>query len=90
MLEIAEFNSATTLLDFGCGCSGLMDYIKAHNIKNIDYHGLDISKKFIEASKKKYPNTKYYLIDVLKNNIEENFDYIIMNGVLKNVKRDWL
>jgi len=71
-----------TLLDFGCGASHLYEYIIKNNIKNIEYSGLDISKKFIKLSEKKFPETNYYCVDILndKASIPE-FDYIIINGV---------
>ena len=84
MLEIIDKNIASkiSLLDFGCGVSGLYDYILDHGILNIEYSGLDISPAFIEASQKKYPKIEYYNIDILDSDIFlPQFDYIVMNGV---------
>lgn len=70
------------LLDFGCGASHLYEFIKDSKFSGIKYSGLDISKKFIAFSKKKFPNNKYYCLDILKNgNKLRIFDYIILNGV---------
>jgi SAM-dependent methyltransferase len=72
----------TSVLDFGCGASHLYDFILSRGIDTIDYSGLDISPKFIELSKRKFPQNKYYCVDVLEpgSTIPE-FDYITMNGV---------
>ena len=79
---IKDKNINTTLLDFGCGLSHLYEYIISNNISNINYSGLDISEKFIEASRLKFPNIMYYNNDLLENNVDlPQFDYIIMNGI---------
>lgn len=86
MLDIVRINKDSntnvSILDFGCGTSHLLEFIKKNNYKNIDYSGLEISKKFIDIAKKKYPNNAYFLMDILEpNQTLPNFDYIIMNGV---------
>ena len=84
MLEVIKDKSKVVkLLDFGCGCGHLLTFIKNENIKNIEYYGLDISKKFIDLCKRKFPDNKFYCIDVLKDNISflPSFDYVIINGV---------
>lgn len=71
-----------TLLDFGCGTAGLLDYINSHNIQKIIYAGLDISSAFIQVCKTKYPHIPFYNIDILEPSISlPCFDYIVMNGV---------
>ena len=41
---IKEKTENIKLLDFRCGCGHLLEYIEEKNL-NIDYYGLDISKK---------------------------------------------
>jgi len=75
-------SSRIGLLDFGCGASHLYDYILANKLSHIDYAGLDISEKFIQLSKEKYPQISYYCLDILQSSIElPAFDYIVLNGV---------
>lgn len=84
MLEIIGKNTAgkTSVLDFGCGVSGLYDYILDQGISYVDYSGLDISSAFTEASQKKYPKLKYFNVDILDpDTCLPQFDYIVMNGV---------
>ena len=66
MLEVIkeDFHKTIELLDFGCGTSMLYDYIQQKNLKNIVYTGLDMSKKFINYSKEKYPQNDFYLLDI--------------------------
>ncbi len=84
MLDVIRPDPETKIeiLDFGCGASHLYEYILKQNLKNIVYNGCDISEKFIELSKIKFPKIKYYCGDVLDSGFKiPNFDYIIMNGV---------
>ena len=84
MLEVVKLRSGkiTSLLDFGCGTSALYEHMLATPFRNTKYSGIDLSMKFIELSKKKYPSNKYYCLDILEGDGElPNFDYIVMNGV---------
>ena len=86
MLDIIKLNeengNIVSLLDFGCGTSHLLEYIKKNKVEKILYSGLDISQKFIDVAKKKYPNNSFYCIDILDLGVEiKSFDYIVMNGV---------
>ena len=84
MLDVIRESQSTkvSLLDFGCGTSHLKDYIHANHLVHIDYSGLDISEKFINLSKDKYPNTNYYCMDILYGSIQlPRFDYVVLNGV---------
>ena len=85
MLDLLRGNQGT-ILDFGCGCSGLLDFANSKGIK-INYSGLDLSEKFLSTSKKKYPQINYYNTDVLREDLGCSFDYVLMNGVL-TVKND--
>ena len=83
MLNIIENkNKKVSILDFGCGCGHLLEYIQEQNL-NIEYYGLDISKLFYECCKEKFPKHTFYNIDILKDSTHNlpNFDYIILNGV---------
>ncbi len=84
MLDVIREDPRTkvNLLDFGCGASHLLDYIRANQFNHIGYSGLDISEKFIRLSQEKYPATKYYCLDILQEAIQlPSFDYIVLNGV---------
>lgn len=71
-----------SLLDFGCGASHLYEYILKNGLTNIEYSGLDLSKKFVDLSKSKFPSINYYCLDILDDPIDlPHFDYIIMNGI---------
>ena len=85
MLDVirpADRNASVQLLDFGCGASHLYEYILTRRMDRISYSGLDLSEKFIELSKSKFPAVNYYCVDLLSEDATiPNFDYIVMNGV---------
>ena len=89
MLDILKYSNKNTkysLLDFGAGCGGLYDFIKSNNY-NINYTALDISPKFCDIIKNKYIDIDVLNIDIFKNEIYHNYDFIILNGVFTE-KRD--
>ena len=84
MLDIIRLNldKDVSILDFGCGTAHLLEFINKKGIKGIDYSGLDISQKFVDVAKMKFPNHSFYCMDFFDSYNElENFDYIVMNGV---------
>lgn len=71
-----------TLLDFGCGAAHLLEYIIQNDLHTWDYVGFDLSEKFIELCRQKFPSHKFIWGDVLLNElILPNADYVVMNGV---------
>ena len=82
MLEIVPVTDPCTLLDFGCGLSGLKTHLDRTNRDYINYTGLDISKKFVDESQKLFPRVEYLHCDILKHRVERQWDWVICNGVL--------
>lgn len=86
MLDVIRFSktaeSPVSLLDFGCGAGHLLAHIRARNITDIHYAGLDVSEKFVDLCRRKFPNVPFYQADILDEKTElPQFDYIVMNGV---------
>jgi SAM-dependent methyltransferase len=84
MLELipAPRPSLVKLLDFGCGTSHLYEHIVSSGTAGIEYSGLDLSPKFIELSRKKFPKNHYICADILEEpDAVPTSDYIVMNGV---------
>jgi SAM-dependent methyltransferase len=70
------------LLDFGCGASHLYEHMVATGVTGIEYTGLDLSPKFVELSRKKFPHNRYICADILEEpETISSCDYIVMNGV---------
>lgn len=91
MLELIRFKSETdeiTLLDFGCGNGMFLDFILQQSTYKINYSGLDLSPKFVDLCKRKFPKNTFYCSDLLQEPYTiPVFDYVVMNGVFTE-KRD--
>lgn len=70
----------SSLLDFGCGFAGFMDWMLAKNKTIPSYAGLDINKSFYDYCVPKYPNSDFFNLDILVDNSIPEYDYIICNG----------
>lgn len=85
MLEVvksAHREETVRLLDFGCGAAHLYEYVRENGVANIEYAGLDLSNKFIELCRSKFPANQFYCLDLLEDNDTlPSFDYIVMNGI---------
>jgi SAM-dependent methyltransferase len=87
MLELLRTSAGeiVTVLDFGCGASHLYEYIRKHGRRDIAYAGLDLSSRFLELSRRKFPVITYYELDILEGYGDlPDFDYIIMNGIFNS------
>jgi SAM-dependent methyltransferase len=91
MLDVVRPEDAertVRLLDLGCGASALYEHISERGIPNVDYTGLDLSPKFVELCRAKFPENEYHCVDVLEEaGSLPRFDYVVMNGVV-TVKRE--
>jgi SAM-dependent methyltransferase len=83
MLDVIRDDTApVTLLDFGCGASHLYEYILRHGLDRITYEGLDLSRRFLQVSREKFPSVTYHDIDILDDAAAlPDFDYVVANGV---------
>jgi SAM-dependent methyltransferase len=70
------------LLDFGCGAGHLLEFIRQHRVPGVEYHGLDLSERFVALCRGKFPGVCFIHADVLDPAAElGKYDYMIMNGV---------
>lgn len=77
--------SNVSVLDVGCGFGDFYGFLKAdgslHRNK-ISYTGYDISPKILEVARKKYPDAKFELKDILEDRYVPKFDYVFCSGAL--------
>jgi len=71
-------SSKMTLLDYGCGFADLNLFLKKH-FYNLQYNGCDINNKFINISKKNYPNDNIFHINS-SDDLNNNYDIILISG----------
>ena len=76
--------SGVSVLDAGCGLGDLYGFFKAEGLlhrNRISYIGYDVSPKLLEAARKKYPDAKFELIDILEDRYVPKFDYVFCSGI---------
>jgi SAM-dependent methyltransferase len=84
MLEMIQGSpEGVSLLDFGCGAAHFYEYIQRVGLGDrIEYSGLDVSPKFLELSRSKFPDITFYEADLLAGDTDlPSFDYVVMNGI---------
>lgn len=71
-----------TLLDFGCGAAHLYAHLQRRRWTHIRYLGVDASPRFIEVSRRKFPEIEFLCADVLAEAVAlPEVDYVVLNGV---------
>jgi SAM-dependent methyltransferase len=79
-----QSESRFSILDFGCGYGGMLDYLQPVYGERISYTGYDLSLAMIEEAKVKYANRGEFTQAL---NPSEKWDFIVASGVF-NVKQD--
>jgi SAM-dependent methyltransferase len=71
-----------SLLDFGCGAGHLLAHLRAEQQRNVRYMGIDMSPKFVDLCRDKFPDSEFLCGDILQGDVEiPQVDYVVMNGV---------
>ena len=77
-----DFNGKN-ILDVGCGFASFARFLNKRYC-DFTYTGIDIVPEFVEKSRKRYPQHRFFLGDYFNDPIKENFDVIIASGVLNS------
>src|SRR5262245_20064995 len=80
---IRERDTPVTILDLGCGLGHLLDFIESHaGYRHLQYTGLDISSRYLDAARARRLHHEFILMDVLESDEQlPIFDYVVLNGV---------
>ena len=90
LLKVLNADKNCTLLDFGCGYGGLLDYCIKQQL-DVNYTGFDISEPMIaEAVKLHPPSAK---VNWTTSIPDKGFDFIVASGIfnvrLQSGKEEW-
>lgn len=85
--------SGKKVLDFGCGMGGMTLWLDKHY--DCDVKGIDIDSNHIEISnmlKAKHgkEHVQFILQDIVKQPLNEEFDFIFLNDVAEHIHPDYL
>ncbi len=83
---VSLFNKTSniSILDVGCGLGHLYQFLRDEGFMKkykIDYTGYDISSKFLEIAKRKFPEARFEIKDILADRSPKKFDYVFCSGV---------
>ena len=84
LLVYGKKASNLSILDVGCGFGDLYSFLKREGILSrhkIRYTGFDISPKLLEVARKKHPDARFELKDILEERHLPRSDYIFSSGV---------
>lgn len=71
-----------SLLDFGCGAGHLLEHLRRAGPEDVRYLGADISPRFIDLCRRKFPDESFTLVDVLREPDRlPAADFVVANGV---------
>jgi len=68
------------VLDFGCGKGDFYQFLMDRGL-SVRYSGWDISEGLIGLAVRKYPGVDFRLLDIDRDRIDQDFDYIFLCGV---------
>jgi len=77
----------SSVLDVGCGFCDLYDYLAEHNWKG-RYVGIDLVDDFLKHSKNRHSDLELYKMDILEENIEDKFDFVVASGIFNYKLKD--
>ena len=78
-----------SVLDIGCGFGDLFTFLQQTISYKGKYTGFDITPEFIDVSKGRFPKTDFRIFDILSDETDEKWDYVVLTGTL-NIKTDEL
>lgn len=79
LLDIGKIDGKK-VLDFGCGKGDFCRFLEERDI-HVHYTGFDINEKFIAMAREKNPGAFFRVLDIGRDTIDEDFDYIFLCGV---------
>ena len=70
-----------TLLDLGCGFGDFLGYLRTQGREIRRYVGLDLVPDIVEVARRKHPEGRFEVRDVLREGIAGRYDYAVANGI---------
>lgn len=79
MLDIGDIQGSK-ILDFGCGKGDFYGFLKDRGM-DVKYTGIDINERLINLARNRYPGVDFRVLDIEKEDLQEDFDFIFLCGV---------
>jgi SAM-dependent methyltransferase len=85
ILVYGKKSSGISVLDVGCGFGDFYGLLKAEGLvhrNRISYTGYEIAPRILEVARRKYPDARFELKDILEDRYVPKFDYVFCSGAL--------
>jgi tetratricopeptide (TPR) repeat protein len=79
--QVQGLRSGVRVLDVGCGLGALKDYFDRSGLA-VDYTGYDIVPAMVERARRRHPEARFEVRDILRDPPGERFDFVFCSGVL--------
>jgi len=86
--EMGDFSNKS-VLDVGCGFGDFYTFLKEHNIFPEKYIGIDINPEMIATARLRLPEVTFLVRDILDDEINEKFDYVVASGIFPLKTPNW-
>ncbi len=90
LFYITQRRKDISILDVGCGLGHFYKFLKDEGFisrDRIEYCGYDISEKLIKIARKRHPEARFLVKDILKDEVKP-FDYVFCSGVFNIILTD--
>ena len=77
--QIDDLNH-NSVLDLGCGLGALGEFFQKQEIQ-VDYTGYEICSRMVNMAKNLRPYLRIKELDILEDDVQERFDWILSSGV---------
>jgi SAM-dependent methyltransferase len=86
LLEIGELDERR-VLDLGCGCGHFFPVLNGR-FPRASYVGMDVAGDLVAAAAAAYPDGRFVERDVLREGLEERYDYVLMSALFNDPEPD--
>ncbi len=77
----------SSIIDAGCGFGEYYNYLFDNDLKPLSYRGIDCEEQMIELASKRFLDTKFYIKNVLYDELDIA-DYYICSGALNILNKE--
>jgi len=88
ILQMLDGANDFTIHEIGPGIGDLNEYLLTNFVGyNYVYSASEITQEYCKIMSKRYPDINVYCRDILSEDVEDNYDYIVLSGVFHQSKR---
>lgn len=87
LIQIADLKGRN-VLDLGCGIGDLYPFLMKR-FNDLNYTGIDIVPEIITFATQRNPCARFLCCNILRDDIDEKFDYVLISGTFNNAIQDY-